>query len=108
MKFMALKSVNIRALKDGLSAYLRDVQHGDVLLVTDRGRVVAEVRQPTLGQSALDPAFAREQRLVERGALSVGAPNSSARYQSTGLRLAEVDIDAALAWTRGDDASDDA
>jgi antitoxin (DNA-binding transcriptional repressor) of toxin-antitoxin stability system len=100
---VALKTVNIRALKDKLSAYLRDVQHGDVLLITDRGRVVAEVRQPTVGQPATDSAFARELRLVERGDLHVGAPNDSARYHSTGLRLAEVDIDAALAWTRGDD-----
>jgi antitoxin (DNA-binding transcriptional repressor) of toxin-antitoxin stability system len=101
---VALKTVNIRSLKDGLSAYLRDVQHGDVLLVTDRGRVVAEVRQPTLGQPAVDSVFTREQRLVERGDLRVGASNVSALYQSTGLRLAEADIDAALAWTRGDDA----
>lgn len=99
---MALKTVNIRALKDKLSAHLRDVQHGDVLLVTDRGRVVAEVRQPTVGQAAMDLAFTREQGLVERGDLRVGAPNASARYQSTGLRIAEADIDAALAWTRGD------
>ena len=100
---MALKTVNIRALKDRLSAYLREVQHGDVLLVTDRGRVVAEVRQPTIGQVAMDSAFTREQRLVERGDLRVGGPNASARYQSTGLQLADADIDAALAWTRGED-----
>jgi antitoxin (DNA-binding transcriptional repressor) of toxin-antitoxin stability system len=105
---MALKTVNIRALKNGLSAYLRDVQHGDVFLVTDRGRVVAEVRPPTLGQPALDSTFAREQRLVERGDLRVGAPNDPSHYQSTGLRLAETEIDAALAWTRGDGAGDDA
>ena len=100
---MALKTVNIRALKDKLSAYLREVQHGDVLLVTDRGRVVAEVRQPTVGRAAMESAFTREQVLVERDDLRVGAPNASARYQHTGVRLAEADIDAALAWTRGDD-----
>jgi hypothetical protein len=72
-------------------------------LVTDRGRVIAEVRQPTVRLPATDSAFARERRLVERGDLRVGAPNDSARYHSTGLRLAQVDIDAVLAWTRGDD-----
>jgi antitoxin (DNA-binding transcriptional repressor) of toxin-antitoxin stability system len=99
---VALKTVNIRGLKDRLSAYLRDVQHGDVLLVTDRGRVVAELRQPTVGQRVIDSALAREQQLVERGELRVGLPNSPTAYRSTGVRLADADIDAALAWTRGD------
>lgn len=99
---MSIRTVNIRALKDRLSAYLRDVQHGDVLLVTDRGRVVAELRQPTLGQHALDAAQNREQRMVERGDLRTGLPNRQQAYRHTGVRLAEGDIDAALAWTRGD------
>lgn len=99
---MSLKTVNIRALKDKLSAYLRDVQHGDVLLVTDRGRVVAELRQPTLNRHALDAAQEGEQKMVDRGDLRAGLPNTPKVYRSTGVRLAEADIDAALAWTRGD------
>jgi antitoxin (DNA-binding transcriptional repressor) of toxin-antitoxin stability system len=99
---VGLKTVNIRALKDRLSAYLRDVAHGDVFLVTDRGRVVAELRQPTLGQHALDAVQDREQRLVDRGDLRRGLPNTSEAYRNTGVRLAEADIEAALAWTRGD------
>ncbi|MEO8214236.1 MAG: hypothetical protein ABI560_13640 [Myxococcales bacterium] len=99
---MGLKTVNIRALKDRLSAYLRDVGHGDVFLVTDRGRVVAELRQPTMGQHAIDAVQDREQRMVDRGELRRGLPNASDVYRDTGVRLAEADIDAALAWTRGD------
>ena len=99
---MSIKAVNIRALKDKLSAYLRDVQHGDVLLVTDRGRVVAELRQPTMGQHALDAAVGREQKMVERGELRIGLPNTRKAYPSTGVRIADADIDAALAWTRGE------
>lgn len=41
-----MKAVGIRDLKDRLSEYLRQVQAGEVLLVTDRGRVVAEIREP--------------------------------------------------------------
>jgi antitoxin (DNA-binding transcriptional repressor) of toxin-antitoxin stability system len=99
---MGLKTVNIRTLKDRLSAYLRDVAHGDIFLVTDRGRVVAELRQPTLGQHALDAAQDREQKMVDRGELHRGLPNVSEAYRSTGVHLGEDDIDAALAWTRGE------
>ena len=97
-----MKTVNIRALKDRLSAYLRDVQHGDVVLVTDRGRVVAELRQPTLGGAALDEIQRREQQLVERGALKVGLPNQADAYASTGIRVAADVVADALGWTRGD------
>jgi len=42
----SMKAVGIRELKDRLSEYLRQVQGGETLLVTDRGRVVAEIREP--------------------------------------------------------------
>ncbi len=41
-----LKTVGIRKLKNGLSAYLKEVKKGVVLLVTDHGSVVAEIRTP--------------------------------------------------------------
>jgi antitoxin (DNA-binding transcriptional repressor) of toxin-antitoxin stability system len=41
-----MKAIGIRELKAGLSRYLRDVAAGEVVLVTDRGRVVAELRAP--------------------------------------------------------------
>lgn len=98
-----LKTVNIRALKDKFSAYLRDVQAGDVVLVTDRGRVVAELRQPTLHGAALDEVQGREQRLVERGILKRGLPNDPAGYGKPVVRLSAEIVDAALAATRGDE-----
>jgi len=96
--------VNIRALKDKLSAYLRDVQHGDVFLITDRGRVVAELRQPTLNPSAIESVESREQALVDRGVLKVGLPNDPTVYRAPRLRvrLADAAIEAALNWTRGE------
>jgi antitoxin (DNA-binding transcriptional repressor) of toxin-antitoxin stability system len=42
-----LKTVGIRKLKNSLSAYLREVRGGAVMLITDRGRVVAEMRPPS-------------------------------------------------------------
>jgi len=45
--FMDLyKSVGIKKLKNELSAYIREVREGSVILVTDHGNVVAEIKQP--------------------------------------------------------------
>jgi antitoxin (DNA-binding transcriptional repressor) of toxin-antitoxin stability system len=41
-----VKTVGIKALKDQLSAYIRNVKTGQVILVTDRGNVVAEIHSP--------------------------------------------------------------
>ena len=38
-----MASVGIRVLKQQLSAYLRRVQAGEAMEITDRGRVVAEI-----------------------------------------------------------------
>jgi antitoxin (DNA-binding transcriptional repressor) of toxin-antitoxin stability system len=48
-----MKVVGIRELKARLSEYLRDVRRGEVILVTDRQRVVAELRPPGM---SLPPA----------------------------------------------------
>ena len=41
-----METVGIRELKNRLSAYIRKVEAGDVVIVTDRGRVVAELVPP--------------------------------------------------------------
>lgn len=41
-----VKTVGIKKLKDKLSAYIREVRDGGVILVTDHGTVVAEIRTP--------------------------------------------------------------
>ena len=41
-----MQQVGVRDLKNNLSAYLRKVAAGEVIQVTDHGRVVAELRQP--------------------------------------------------------------
>lgn len=46
-----IKTVGIKALKDNLSYYLRDVKAGILILVTDRGRVIAELKQPEPGNT---------------------------------------------------------
>jgi prevent-host-death family protein len=41
-----METVGIRELKDHLSRYVRQVEAGDTVIVTDRGRVVAELVPP--------------------------------------------------------------
>ena len=41
-----MKVVGIRELKNHLGEYLRLVRRGERILVTDRGEVMAELRQP--------------------------------------------------------------
>jgi antitoxin (DNA-binding transcriptional repressor) of toxin-antitoxin stability system len=97
-----LRTTNIRTLKDKLSAFLRDVQRGDVVLVTDRGRVVAEIRKPTLSESMGPTLPRRAQRLVDEGILRGGLPNSPEAYRPGRVRVRAEVVDDALSWTRGD------
>ena len=53
-----MRSVGIRELKNRLSEFVRAVQAGERVLVTDRGKVVAELREPgSLEDEAVPPAL---------------------------------------------------
>jgi antitoxin (DNA-binding transcriptional repressor) of toxin-antitoxin stability system len=97
-----IRSVNIRALKDRLSAHLRDVQRGDVVLVTDRGRVVAEIREPGAHHVAESAPASRMQSLADRGLVRVGLRNTASAYGEPDVHLPAEVVAAALEWTRGE------
>jgi antitoxin (DNA-binding transcriptional repressor) of toxin-antitoxin stability system len=69
-----MKAVAVKELENRLSAYSRDAKNGDVVLATDRGQVIAELRQPTAGSRLPDAPktpsrvspFARAARLASR------------------------------------------
>ena len=63
-----VKAVGVKELKNNLSAYLRDVQAGGVVLVSDRSRVVAELRQPAAAPT-LSAAEAQTAEWVRDGRL---------------------------------------
>jgi antitoxin (DNA-binding transcriptional repressor) of toxin-antitoxin stability system len=44
--FGPMKEVGIRELKNRLSEYIRLVREGEIVIVTNRGKVVAELRPP--------------------------------------------------------------
>src|SRR5262245_25241946 len=68
-----MKTVGVRDLKAHLSTHLKDVARGDIILVTDRGRVVAELRPPGAAERALSPEEIRYRKLVDRGVLRPAA-----------------------------------
>jgi antitoxin (DNA-binding transcriptional repressor) of toxin-antitoxin stability system len=86
-----MKVVGIRELKARLSEYLRDVRRGEVILVTDRQRVVAELRPPgTPLPAAEDNVAHRIEQLAASG--EVQPPRlrkESWSWQPPGLGLPE-------------------
>jgi hypothetical protein len=97
-----IRSVDI-GVKDGLTAYLRDVRRGDSVLVIDRGQVIAELREPTLHTLAMDTP-AQLFRLAEAGKVRLGLPNSPGAYGEPRLRLSTRSVRDALDGARRDDA----
>jgi hypothetical protein len=49
VKIMTAKSIGVRKLKDNLSGYLKEVEAGTVILVSDRDRIIAEIHEPAPG-----------------------------------------------------------
>jgi len=92
-----MRSIGIRELKAQLSSVLRDVQRGDHILVTDRGRVVAELRQPDASQWNASPAERARARLAADGHLRI-AEAAAPGYQRSPIKsrrgLAQELIDA--------------
>ncbi len=67
-------TVGIKALKDNLSAYVRKAEAGETVLVTDRGKVVAELVPP---RAPAKPATTEAEILdqLEREGLLIRAKN---------------------------------
>jgi antitoxin (DNA-binding transcriptional repressor) of toxin-antitoxin stability system len=76
-----MKAVGVRELKNRLSEYLRLVRNGEEILVTDRGEVVAELRQPSPRIALPYPALLE---VVRQGRARVGLPNRRGLYPALG------------------------
>jgi antitoxin (DNA-binding transcriptional repressor) of toxin-antitoxin stability system len=77
-----VKTVGIRELKNRLSHYLAEVRRGEVVLVTDRSTVVAELRQPAEARLAgADPGL---QRMADRGEVALGLAHDRSLYERLG------------------------
>lgn len=86
-----LRTVGIRELKSRMSEYLREVRLGTTVLVTDRGTVIAEIREPgapvaPLVRSSLLASWVEQGRVRQPlasksrvGPTSVHVPNGVSR-----------------------------
>ena len=69
-----MKSIGVRELRQQASRYLREVEHGDSIEVTDRGRPVARL-VPIPSSSGADALLATGELTPSTGdPLALGAP----------------------------------
>ncbi len=95
-----MKAVGIRELKNRLSEYLRLVQGGEEILVTDRGEVVAELRQPSKSHEV--SPYPGLMKLVRQGKARTGAPNFPALYPRLPALLSKGELAELIAQERAD------
>jgi antitoxin (DNA-binding transcriptional repressor) of toxin-antitoxin stability system len=99
-----MRAVGIRELKNRLSHYVRLVEAGESVLVTDRGAVVAELRPPgSPGAHAdVDPVAVRLAELARRGRATLAAPHDPELYQVRPPVVPEGAVADLLAAERGE------
>jgi antitoxin (DNA-binding transcriptional repressor) of toxin-antitoxin stability system len=78
-----MKAVGIKVLKDNLSKYLKQVQGGETILVTDRDEVIAEIHRPTRhvpGKVSRVQAFLEDE--ARRGSVTLASTRTKPSLQS--------------------------
>ena len=96
-----MKTVAVQELQNRLSVYLREVASGEVVLVTDHGRIVAELRRPTTASPVKHVEHVLE-RLHAEGVLTPGLPQDAQAYKKTNVRLIGVGSHSLLDADRAD------
>ncbi len=98
-----METVGIRELKNRLSKYVRQVQAGDVVIVTDRGKVVAELWPPGHREQRTDvhPGLLELER---RGLIRLATVPNDPNYYPTmpPLQHGGPSVQELIDWERGD------
>jgi len=81
-----MKAVGVRELKNRLSEYLRLVRGGEEILVTDRGQVIAELRQPS---PRVDMPYPALLEAVRQGRARLGVGNRPELYPALSPAMPE-------------------
>lgn len=89
--------MGVRELKDRLSSYLRAAEKGERIIVTDRGRPVAELSPPKL-----DQVGEARRELIEQGLLTPGKGNRRVHYPALKPLMSPEDVASLLDDVRGD------
>jgi antitoxin (DNA-binding transcriptional repressor) of toxin-antitoxin stability system len=95
-----MKTIGVRELKAHLSRVLRDVGSGDTFLVTDRGRVIAELRRPGVVDATASDEDRALARLAAAGVLRV-AERPSPAYRPSPISSPKGTARALLDFDRG-------
>jgi len=95
-----MKAVGIRELRNKLSEYLRMVRRGEEILVTDRGTVVAAIRQP--GSAQPDTPYPALLTAAAEGAVHLGHANRADLYPDLEPLPAEGEVARLLDEERGE------
>lgn len=93
-------AVGVRELKNRLSEFLRRVRAGERILVTKRGEVVAELRQPGGPEEGLDVPSGLA-ALIRDGRASPGSPNDPEAYPALDRLLPDGEARRLLEEERG-------
>ena len=94
-----MKTVGVRTLRDRLSEYLRSVQDGERLAVTNRGVVVARLVPPDAPAETAEEAL---QRLARAGEIRLGKPNRPDLYPPPPGFLSDEQVAALFDDVRGE------
>ena len=97
-----MSTVGLRELKNNLSRYVRRVERaGEVIQVTDRGKVVAELRPPfsPSDEPGLDPGLVE---LAKRGLVTLAKSRGKFSYPQLPKALKRGTAQELLDWTRGE------
>jgi prevent-host-death family protein len=98
-----MKAAGVREVKNHLSRYLRLVSEGEVVLITDRGEVVAQLAPPPTSPSRSDDEELSLERLARLGRLRLGRGRVvSADSHVADPELEGVDLAQVLADIRSD------
>jgi antitoxin (DNA-binding transcriptional repressor) of toxin-antitoxin stability system len=98
-----MKSVGVKQLKSRLSEYLRLVQSGETVLVTDRDEVVAELRPVRRQPVTADSLDGLLDSMAERGEVTrASRPKRRWTWKAKGLGLAAGSANALLDEIRSD------
>jgi antitoxin (DNA-binding transcriptional repressor) of toxin-antitoxin stability system len=99
-----VRTIGIRELKAKLSEELRAVGRGEVLLVTDRGRVVAELRAPGTAPSVAEAGMDRRiEQLLREGRARLDDAVTRASYPVSPVSLPPGTAARLLDEIRGDE-----
>ena len=98
-----MKSVGVKQLKSRLSEYLRIVRGGEIVLVTDRDEVVAELRPARRQPAGADSLEELLDSLTERGDITRASQRKGRwKWRTAGLGLAAGSAKALLDDIRAD------